>query len=97
MVKQISQKEFNEAISSSEPVLVDFFASWCGPCRMLAPIMEEISNDITVFKVNIDEEDNIARQFNIMSIPCVICFKNGKEIARSIGFKSKQEILNILK
>ena len=97
MVKQLSQVEFNKAINSSEPVLVDFFASWCGPCRMLAPIMEDISNEHNVYKINVDEEEELARQFNIMSIPCVICFKDGKEISRMVGFGPKEEILKLLK
>ena len=97
MVKQITKNEFESAINSPNEVLVDFFATWCGPCRMLAPIMEEISEELNVFKVNVDDEEELAIKYGIMSIPCVICFKNGQETNRIIGFHSKEEILELIK
>ena len=98
MINELNSSNFeSEVLKSKEVVLVDFWASWCGPCRMLAPIMEEISKEVKTFKVNVDEEGDLAAKFGIISIPCVIAFKDGKEIARSIGLKSKEEILAIIK
>lgn len=95
MVKQISRKEFeNEVLKSKEIVLVDFYADWCGPCKMLSPIMDKISEDIKVYKVNVDENQELASELGIMSIPCVIGFANGEETKRSVGLKSKQEMLD---
>ena len=94
----LNETSFKEkVINSNEIVLVDFWAIWCGPCRMLAPVMEEIAKEVTVYKVNVDECANLASEYRINSIPCVIAFQNGKEIARSIGLKSKEEILAIIK
>ena len=98
MVKEISSESFeNEVLNSKGFVFVDFYASWCGPCRMLAPIMEEISEEHTVLKVNVDESEDVASMFGIMSIPCVILFENGKEKARSVGFRGKNDILSMLR
>ena len=94
----INEINFSEKVLNSDKVvLVDFWASWCGPCRMLAPVMEEIAKDYKVYKVNVDECPSLAKEYGIMSIPCVIAFKDGKEMSRSIGLKSKSEILEILK
>ena len=98
MSKQIGKDEFQKLVlDSKEPVLVDFYANWCRPCKMLSPIMDEISEEVSVFKIDTDEEEDLARDFGIMSIPCVIAFKDGKEINRSIGLKSKEEILSMIK
>ena len=97
MSKIITKKEFEkEVLGSKEPVLVDFYADWCGPCKMLAPIMDEISKEYKVFKVNTDDEQELAAKYGIMSIPCVIAFKDGKEINRSVGLKPKDEILKMV-
>ena len=97
MSKQISSKEFKaEVLESNEPVFVDFYADWCGPCRMLGPIMDEIGKTHKVVKVNVDQEGELAMQFGIMSIPCVILFKAGKEAGRSIGLVPSTEILKLL-
>ena len=87
-----------EVINSDKKVLVDFNASWCGPCRMLAPIVEEISErkDIKVVSIDVDEEENLAQEYGVSSIPCLVVFKDGKEINRSIGFIQKDEIENML-
>ncbi len=98
MSKQINAEEFkSEVIESKEYTYVDFYADWCGPCKMLSPIMDEISNDYNVFKVNVDDEEDLASEYGVMSIPCVIVFKDGKEVARSIGLKSKEDLLNLIK
>jgi len=97
MAKQISSKEFKaEVLEAKEPVFVDFYADWCGPCRMLAPIMDKVAETHKVVKVNVDEEGELAGMFGIMSIPCVILFKDGKEAGRSIGLVPSTEILKLL-
>lgn len=89
-----------EVLRSDKPVLIDFWASWCGPCRMLAPTIEAIANerdDVKVGKVNVDDEGALATAFGIVSIPTVILMKDGKEAARSIGYRQKEELLSMLK
>ncbi len=89
----------NEVLLSDKPVLLDFWAPWCGPCRMVGPVLEEISkerNDIKVVKVNIDEELDLAREFGIMSIPTIMVVKEGKVVNQSLGAKPKNQILNML-
>ena len=89
MIKELTQENFAEATGSQKPILVDFWASWCGPCRMLSPVIdslsEEYSGQIEVGKVNVDEQGTLAAQFGIASIPTVILFKDGKETKRIIG------------
>lgn len=98
MLKHIKSDEFKkEVLKSKDAVLVDFYADWCGPCQMLSPIMDEIAKEYDVFKVNTDEEGDLAYEYGIMSIPCVIAFKDGKEVARSVGFTDKESILEMLK
>ncbi len=98
MVKKLNKEEYNElVINGKGKVLVDFYADWCGPCKMLGPIMEEISEENTVYKVNVDEEDDLASSLGIMSIPCVIMFNDGVEGSRLIGLHSKDEVLGLLK
>ena len=98
MSKIIDTKEFNEVVlTSKEKVLVDFYADWCGPCRMLGPILDEISKDHTVYKVNVDNESVLAQNYGIMSIPCMIVFQDGKEVNRLVGLHSKADILELLK
>ena len=84
-----------EVLHSEKPVLVDFWASWCGPCRMLAPSLDILAAEhpeITLAKVNVDEEQELAMQFQVMSIPTLILFKEGKPVATSIGFRPKEDI-----
>ena len=88
-----------EVLKSDVPVLVDFWASWCGPCRMVSPIVEEIADQAEGFKVgkvNVDEEDEIAMQFGIMSIPTLLVFKDGEVANKSVGVASKEQILALL-
>lgn len=97
MSKKINNEEFkNEVLESRGFAYVDFYADWCGPCKMLSPIMDEVSKDNAVYKVNVDEEGELASEYGVMSIPCVILFKDGKEHSRSIGLKSKEDILNMM-
>lgn len=94
----LNKENFDETIASGT-VLVDFWASWCGPCKMIAPIVEEIAAerpDITVGKVNVDEEMDLARRFGIASIPTILVFKNGELSKTSIGYCSKEELLSLL-
>ncbi len=87
-----------EVIENKEKVLVDFNANWCGPCRMLKPLLEEIANEsnIKVISINIDEEEELSRTYKVFSIPCLILFENGKEMKRSIGFIPKEEIESMI-
>ena len=96
MIKHINNKEFDkEVLNSKDIVIVDFYANWCAPCRMLSPLLEEISEEKKVFKVNVDEENELAIKYGIMSIPCVISFKDGKEYKRSIGLVDKETLLKL--
>ncbi len=89
----------NEVLLSDKPVLLDFWAPWCGPCRMVSPVLDQISderNDIKVVKVNIDEELELAREYGIMSIPTLMVIKDGKVVNQSLGAKPKNQILQML-
>ena len=88
-----------EVLNSDKPVLLDFWAPWCGPCRMVAPIVEEIAGerpDIKVGKVNVDEEQDLARQFGVISIPTLVVVKNGEVVNQSVGARPKNQILALL-
>jgi len=98
-VIEITEKNFEEEVLKSEiPVLVDFWASWCGPCKMMAPVVEEISQDLEgkakVCKVNIDEEPDLATKYEIMSIPTFLIFENGKVKSMSVGVQDKNNLIN---
>lgn len=89
----------SEVMNSNKPVLLDFWAPWCGPCRMVVPVVEEIAKeraDIKVGKINVNEQMELARQFNIMSIPTLVVIKDGKIVNQSMGAKSKSAILAML-
>lgn len=89
----------NEVIDSDKPVLLDFWASWCMPCRMVGPILEEIAaerSDIKIGKVNVDEQPELARQFQVMSIPTLLVIKNGRIVDQSVGARPKEAILSML-
>ena len=90
----------DEVMKSDRPVLIDFWATWCGPCRMLAPVIEEIAkerSDIKVGKVNVDDEGELASAFGVSSIPTVVLIKDGKVVSQSVGYRPKEQLLEMLK
>ena len=99
-VQHFNQASFNDAISNNKVVLVDFWATWCGPCKMLAPVIEQLGTQyegkVVVGKVDTDEQPALAMQFGIMSIPTVILFKDGKEVERKVGVMPAQAYTQML-
>ncbi len=94
MIKHINKQEFeDEVLKSNKLVLVDFFATWCGPCKMLSPVLDEIANEIDVYKINIDEQRDLAIENGIEVVPTIFIFKNGKKVKSLEGFRSKSELL----
>ncbi len=94
-----SSKNFDDIISNGK-VVVDFFAEWCGPCKMLGPVLEEVSKnnpDVKFLKVDTDEYEDIARRFGIMSIPCIKVFQDGKEVKSTVGFMDKKTLEDFIK
>lgn len=100
MVQKIYEEEFNEKVIKAEkPVLVDFFADWCGPCKMLSPVIDTLqseNSDFDFYKVNVDENQNLATSFGVSSIPCVLIFKDGEIVERSVGFKTFGQMQDII-
>lgn len=96
----VNKNSFNqEVLNSDKPVLMDFWAPWCGPCRMVVPLVEEIAkerSDIKVVKINVDEEQELAMQFGVMSIPTLVVMKNGKVVNQVTGARPKAQILAML-
>jgi thioredoxin 1 len=97
----IREDQFEQKVlQSNKLVLVDFFASWCGPCQMIAPILEQVSKESNgeyeIYKVDVDQSQNLAMRFGVMSIPTLILFKNGQPIDKMIGFRPKNQIVEIL-
>lgn len=98
-IKLTSNNFNNEVLLSGTPVLVDFWAEWCGPCRMLSPVVHEIGEERTDFKVgtvNVDEEPELAEKYGISSIPCLIVFNGGKEVKRNVGVIPKDSVINLV-
>tara|TARA_Y100000590_G_scaffold70147_1_gene76521 strand:+ start:792 stop:1112 length:321 start_codon:yes stop_codon:yes gene_type:complete len=101
-IKSINEDAFeNDVLKSSKPVLVDFWAEWCGPCKEIAPILQEISsemsNDIEIVKINIDENPNIPNKYGIQSIPTLVIFKKGEQVATKVGSAVKSELISWIK
>ena len=98
-VTTVTKENFKSFTQAEKPVLLDFWASWCGPCRMVGPIVEEIARertDVAVGKVNVDEEMELAMQFGVSSIPTLVVLKNGQTVARAVGYRPKAEIEKLL-
>lgn len=97
-IKLTEQNFESEVINSDKPVLVDFWATWCGPCKMLSPVIKELadefSDSLKVGKVNVDEEPSLAIKYGIQSIPTVIKFENGQAVKTAIGYRTKEEIVD---
>lgn len=99
-VLHLSTKEFNDVVNQNETVVVDFWASWCGPCRMFSPILEEFASktsNVVVAKVNVDEEPDLAARFGVSSIPTVLVFKGGKAVKKSVGVISVSDLEELVR
>lgn len=96
----LNDKNFDEKINEKPLVLVDFFATWCGPCRMQAPILErvkeELGDQVEIYKLDVDENEQTAKQFGVMSIPTLILFKDGKEVAKNVGLMSQEAVVDLI-
>ena len=100
MATYITSANFqSEVLQSEKPVLIDFYADWCMPCKMLSPILEELANevkDVKICKVNVDQEPLLAQQFQVMSIPTLVVMKDGKIVKKTMGLRKKQDLVEML-
>jgi len=101
MIIQVNRNNFEkEVLNSEKTVLIDFYADWCGPCKMLSPVVEQFASEneeIKVVKINVDDEQDLAIEYGVMSIPTLVVIKNGQEVNRSVGLVSNDDILNLVK
>lgn len=101
MIIQVNNENFEkEVLNSERTVLIDFYADWCGPCKMLSRVVEQFASEnenVKVVKINVDDEQNLAVEYGVMSIPTLVVIKNGQEVNRSVGLVSKDDILNLVK
>lgn len=99
-IVDVTKENFEEEVIRSQvPVLVDFNANWCGPCRMVRPVLDELaeeSDEYKIVSVNVDEENELASEYGVLSIPCMVLMKDGKEVNRSVGFRPKSDIKELL-
>lgn len=98
-IKYLTDESFEQEINKNNLVVVDFFATWCGPCRVFGPILEKVAseiNDIEIFKVDVDQNEKTAKKFGIMSIPTIVLLKDGKEIARNIGLMNYEDLIEFI-
>lgn len=99
-VLHVTQENFEtEVMNSDKPVFIDFWASWCGPCQMVAPVVEELADEITdvkIAKVNVDEQPELAQKFQIMSIPTMVLLKNGKVVDTTVGAQPKEDLIRFI-
>jgi thioredoxin 1 len=99
-ITEVTKETFeNEVLKSDKPVIADFNADWCGPCQMLKPTIDQLASerdDVKFVSINIDEQDDLAYEYNVSSIPCLVVFKDGKEVKRSVGLKPKPEIIKLI-
>ena len=101
MIIQVNNENFEtQVLNSEKTVLIDFYADWCGPCKMLSRVVEQFASEnenVKVVKINVDDEQNLAVEYGVMSIPTLVVIKNGQEVNRSVGLVSKDDILNLVK
>ena len=100
ILKVTSENFESEVLQSDKPVLIDFYADWCGPCKMLSPIVDEVAEentDIKVVKINVDNAQDLAMKYQVMSIPTLVVIKEGKEVNRSVGLIDKSEVVSLIK